>query len=135
MLEHVHADDGIDRGVREGQLADVREQERRLRHLAMGLEESLGDEIDADQARVGQEFYERAVAQRDSGGTPLEVGARLAVYLGSAASDGITGRLISAVWDAWESLAERREVLASSDVYTLRRIVPQDRGLAWDRPA
>ena len=45
-----------------------------------------------------------------SGGTPLETGAALAVFLGSAASDGITGRLLSAVWDPWDALprASRR---------------------------
>jgi 3-oxoacyl-[acyl-carrier protein] reductase len=67
----------------------------------------------------------------DEGGTPLEVGAALAVYLGSAESDGITGRLISAVWDPWERLHEHRADLEGSDIYTLRRIVPGDRGKAW----
>ncbi len=54
---------------------------------------------------VGEEFYARAVRQRDDGGVPLETGARLVAFLGSAASDGITARLLSAVWDPWESLA------------------------------
>jgi 3-oxoacyl-[acyl-carrier protein] reductase len=55
----------------------------------------------------------------------------LAVFLGSAASDKITGRLISAVWDPWETLPQHLDELSRSDVYTLRRIVPQDRGLSW----
>ena len=41
----------------------------------------------------------------DEGGTPLERGAELAVFLASAASDGITGRLLSAVWDPWSDAA------------------------------
>jgi 3-oxoacyl-[acyl-carrier protein] reductase len=53
------------------------------------------------------------------------------VFLGSPVSDGITGRLLSAVWDPWESLADHRADLQGSDVYTLRRIVPKDRGLSW----
>ena len=53
------------------------------------------------------------------------------MYLGSAESDGITGRLLSAVWDPWETLAARREELEKTDVYTLRRIVPGDRGMKW----
>ena len=53
------------------------------------------------------------------------------MFLASAASDGITGRLLSAVWDDWASLPERREQLAKSDIYTLRRIVPEDRGQKW----
>jgi 3-oxoacyl-[acyl-carrier protein] reductase len=71
------------------------------------------------------------VKTKNQGGTPLERGASLAVYLGSAASDGITGRLLSAVWDPWEDLAGRRDDLDGSDVYTLRRIVPKDRGFTW----
>lgn len=51
------------------------------------------------------------------------------MYLASPQSDGITGRLISAVWDPWTTLGEHREALAETDVYTLRRIVPADRGL------
>jgi 3-oxoacyl-[acyl-carrier protein] reductase len=65
------------------------------------------------------------------GGTPLDIGAALAVFLGAADSDGITGRLVSAVWDPWEDLPARRAELASSDIYTLRRVVPRDRGLTW----
>jgi hypothetical protein len=45
---------------------------------------------------------------------------------------GVNGRLLSAVWDPWASLAERKEELTRSDIYTLRRIVPADRGLNWD---
>ena len=53
------------------------------------------------------------------------------VFLASSASDGITGRLLSALWDDWASLPGRREQLAKSDIYTLRRIVPEDRGEKW----
>jgi NAD(P)-dependent dehydrogenase (short-subunit alcohol dehydrogenase family) len=49
-------------------------------------------------------------------------------WLLSPASDGITGRLLSAPWDPWPTLGAHRAALAASDVYTLRRIVPEDRG-------
>ena len=52
-------------------------------------------------------------------------------WLLSPASDGITGRLLSAPWDPWPTLGDHRAVLAASDVYTLRRIVPEDRGQKW----
>jgi 3-oxoacyl-[acyl-carrier protein] reductase len=80
---------------------------------------------------VGQDFYDRMVKTKEQGGTPLAVGAALAVFLGSTASNGVTGRLISAVWDPWATLPERRSDLEKSDVYTLRRIVPKDRGFSW----
>jgi NAD(P)-dependent dehydrogenase (short-subunit alcohol dehydrogenase family) len=91
------------------------------------LEEVLSAGPDA----VGQAFYEKSVKQRDSGGVPFGKAARLCVYLASEMSNGITGKLISAQWDPWENLHEFREQLAQSDVYTLRRIVPEDRGLKW----
>ena len=96
------------------------------------LNTRLMDEIlEAGPEKVGKSFYERTLAQKSSGGTPLERGAELAVYLASSASDGITGKLISAVWDPWEHFTEHMDDLKKTDIYTLRRIVPKDRGQAW----
>jgi len=81
--------------------------------------------------QVGAQFYERALKQKSQGGAPLDAGANLAVFLGSAASDGITGKLLSAMWDPWDRLGEHLGDLQRTDVYTLRRIVPADRGLPW----
>ena len=91
----------------------------------------LDEVLDAGPELVGDSFYERALEQRSSGGTPLELAARLAVFLASADSDGITGKLISAPWDPWTELAAHADALRETDVYTLRRIVPADRGLSW----
>jgi NAD(P)-dependent dehydrogenase (short-subunit alcohol dehydrogenase family) len=91
----------------------------------------LEEVLDAGPDAVGQKFYEKALQQRDVGGVPLEKGARLCVYLASEEGDGITGRLISAQWDPWENLHAFRDQLARTDIYTLRRIVPKDRGLEW----
>jgi NAD(P)-dependent dehydrogenase (short-subunit alcohol dehydrogenase family) len=90
----------------------------------------LDEVLQAGPERVGEAFYERAIEQQRSGGTPLARGAELAVWLASAASDGVTGKLLSAVWDPWRQLPEHRADL-DSDVYTLRRIVPADRELEW----
>jgi NAD(P)-dependent dehydrogenase (short-subunit alcohol dehydrogenase family) len=87
----------------------------------------------AGPAAVGESFYERMRQIADQGGTPLAAGADLAVFLGSPESDGITGRLISAVWDDWHDLPNRRAELAGSDIFTLRRIVPADRGKDWPK--
>ena len=91
----------------------------------------LDEVLEAGPDRVGDAFHERALEQRSAGGTPLDVPARLALFLASAASDGITGKLISAPWDPWEEFPSRAEDLHGTDVYTLRRIVPADRGLSW----
>ena len=88
----------------------------------------LDEVIAAGPVKVGKGFYERSLKQRDEGGAPLDKGAALAAFLASSQSDGITGKLLSAVWDDWKNLPARREQLGKSDVYTLRRIVPEDRG-------
>ncbi|MGA8363837.1 MAG: SDR family oxidoreductase [Solirubrobacteraceae bacterium] len=90
----------------------------------------LAEVLDAGPERVGSDFHRRALAQHEDGGVPLQRGAELAVFLASAASDGITGKLLSAVWDPWSELPKRRSDL-DSDLFTLRRIVPGDRGLDW----
>ena len=51
-----------------------------------------------------------------------------------AQSNGISGRLISAVWDPWKAFPQHRHRLMSSDIYTLRRIVPEDRGISLEQP-
>ncbi len=95
------------------------------------LNTRLLDEIlEAGPEKVGRDFYERSVRQKNEGGAPLARGAELAVFLASAASDGITGKLLSAIWDPWETLPDHRQDLRG-DVYTLRRIVPKDRGFGW----
>jgi len=92
----------------------------------------LDEILEAGPDVVGADFYKKSLAQKESGGAPLHRGADLAVFLASAASDGITGKLISAVWDPWHELPERKADLAG-DIYTLRRIVPGDRGKDWGK--
>jgi len=87
----------------------------------------LDEVLTAGPEQVGESFYARAMRQKTDGGTPLQRGAELIAFLASPESDGISGRLLSAVWDDWKSLPTERERLAQSDVYTLRRIVPEDR--------
>lgn len=91
----------------------------------------LDELLEAGPEKVGRALYEQSLKQKQQGGTPLERGASLCVFLASAASDGITGKLISAVWDPWERFSEHLDDLRGSDIYTLRRIIPQERGKNW----
>lgn len=86
----------------------------------------------AGPALAGEIEYRKALEQEERGGTSPATPAELALFLASEAAAGISGRLISAVWDPWQSLSGHAAELAQSDVYTLRRIVPQDRGLSWE---
>jgi len=91
----------------------------------------LDEVIAAGPERVGKEFHNSALKQKLSGGTPLERGTGLCVFLASAESDGLSGKLISAVWDPWHSFPAHQKDLDNTDIYTLRRIVPNERGLKW----
>jgi NAD(P)-dependent dehydrogenase (short-subunit alcohol dehydrogenase family) len=85
----------------------------------------------AGPEKVGAAFYEKNKQWKENGAVPMELGAGLAVYLAGAESDGISGKLISAQWDPWKDLQMHRDDLAKSDIYCLRRIVPEDRGKKW----
>jgi 3-oxoacyl-[acyl-carrier protein] reductase len=91
----------------------------------------LDEVLNAGPEKVGKDFYARAQRQKHEGGNLLAHGAELAVFLASRASDGITGKLISAVWDDWIAWPAHVAELAESDVYTLRRISGRDRGHDW----
>lgn len=112
---------------------EVRENHIDVNAIAPGaLNTRMLDEVlEAGPERVGKAFYERSLNQKQTGGASLDKGAELAVFLGSALSDGITGKLISAVWDPWASFPEHLDELNKTDIYTLRRIVPKDRGMTW----
>ncbi len=97
------------------------------------LDTRLLDQVLAAGAdAAGAEFHARMVNIKEQGGTPLSVGAELAVYLASDESNGITGRLISAAWDKWSTLHLRAKELEATDIYTQRRIGAADRGRNWD---
>jgi 3-oxoacyl-[acyl-carrier protein] reductase len=94
----------------------------------------LDEVIEAGPERVGAAFHERALRQQAEGGASMVDAAGCVVWLASSQSDGITGKLLSAVWDPWRELPSHAADL-ESDVYTLRRIVPADRGLGWGDPS
>jgi 3-oxoacyl-[acyl-carrier protein] reductase len=91
----------------------------------------LDDVLAAGAEKVGEQFYAAAINQKQQGGAPLTRGAELTVFLASRASDGITGRLIAALWDKWADWPDHLGELKDSDVYTLRRITGRDRGFPW----
>jgi NAD(P)-dependent dehydrogenase (short-subunit alcohol dehydrogenase family) len=78
-----------------------------------------------------KEFASAAKLPRDNA-AKLEKVLGLVETLLSPQGDGISGKLISAPWDPWPNLAALRGDLTHSDIYTLRRIMPEDRGKNWE---
>ncbi len=89
----------------------------------------LEDILAAGPDKAGAERHAQALEQKAKGGASMVDAAALCVELASARGDGIRGRLISAVWDPWRDLMALKPKLENSDIYTLRRIVPKDRGM------
>ena len=80
----------------------------------------------ADEARTAQKLL-------DSDDTVnAEKAARLVVYLTLGEGRDVSGKLISAVWDRWDCFHRHPEVAAHKDVFTLRRILPEERNLSLD---
>jgi 3-oxoacyl-[acyl-carrier protein] reductase len=84
----------------------------------------------AGEALAG-EFAAKTKAELAKGGVPASVAARTAAFLLSSRADGITGRFVAAPYDRWEQWPGHLEQIAGSDLFTLRRIVPRDRGMDW----
>ena len=88
--------------------------------------------IDAGPEIVGDEFFKNNQNWKQNGVTSMELGTNLAVYLSTADSNGVTGKLISAQWDDWKNFDNHLNDLQNSDIYTIRRIVPEDRNKKWN---
>jgi|SRR6185312_8780399 len=88
----------------------------------------LTDEVLAlGPAVAGAAEYEAARKQKATGGASMEHALDLVEWLLSPASDGLSGRLISAPWDPWKEFGGKGPEISAGDLYTLRRITPEDR--------
>lgn len=80
---------------------------------------------------AGEKEYNSACKALQEGERSISRATELCLFLASDGAKEISGKLISAIWDPWESLPDHLSDLNGSDIYTLRRIVPGDRGLKW----
>jgi NAD(P)-dependent dehydrogenase (short-subunit alcohol dehydrogenase family) len=101
--------------------------------LAPGaIDTRLTDEVLAlGPDRAGAAEFAAAQKLKAAGPAALARALDCVEWLLSPASDGISGRLLAAPWDPWPTLATHRDALAASEIFTLRRLVPEDRGLRW----
>ncbi len=65
------------------------------------------------------------------GGASMDKVSDLVLFLTSDPGSGITGKLISAVWDRWLEWPKHIDELQTSDAYTLRRITGRERAMGW----
>jgi NAD(P)-dependent dehydrogenase (short-subunit alcohol dehydrogenase family) len=112
---------------------EVQAQHIRVNCIAPGAMKTdlLEQVVTSGMTTSGKREFEIAQKVFTQGGASMDKVADLALFLASNASLGITGKLISAVWDHWQEWPEHLEELEASDAYTLRRITGRERGLDW----
>ncbi len=106
---------------------EVKEFNIQVNAIAPGaVDTKLQDLVLAAGERAGDLLQRiRRLRETGEGGTPREVPAELALFLASDDSRNLTGRLISAPNDKWESWTDERiEQVMSQPWFTLRRMDP-----------
>lgn len=109
---------------------ELRDQPIDLNSIAPGaINTRLTEEVLALGPKVvGEAEFAAAQKQKATGGASMEKVLGLVEWLLSPASDGVSGRLLAAPWDPWATLGAHTAEITGSDIYTLRRILPEERG-------
>jgi 3-oxoacyl-[acyl-carrier protein] reductase len=100
--------------------AELREFNIQVNALAPGAVNTRFLEQVIEAGSEAGQYLQRAIALRKSGGGSAEKAADLACFLASDASNGLTGRLLSATWDDWHQLDIGK--IDGSSLYQMRRI-------------
>jgi NAD(P)-dependent dehydrogenase (short-subunit alcohol dehydrogenase family) len=106
---------------------EVKEFNIQVNAVAPGaVDTRLQDRVLAAGERAGDLLARiRKLRETGEGGVPRELPAELVVFLASDDSNGLTGRLIAAPYDGWQSWdAARIAEVMSAPWFTLRRIDP-----------
>ncbi|MCH7738442.1 MAG: SDR family oxidoreductase [Chloroflexi bacterium] len=89
------------------------------------IDTRMWDEMTKDAADAGADLiHEAGLRVASGGGASIDRCADLAVWLAGSGSDGLSGRIISAVTDDFESLTPLIPEIMASDLYTVRRVDP-----------
>ena len=85
----------------------------------------MWDEMTEAAAKAGaDQIHETGLRVTSGGGASIDRCASLAVWLAGMNADGLSGRMISAFTDDFESLTPSIPEIMTSDVYTIRRVDP-----------
>ena len=85
----------------------------------------MWDEMTEAAAKVGaDQIHETGLRVTSGGGASIDRCADLAVWLAGSDADGLSGRMISAFTDDFESLSPSIPDIMASDLYTIRRVDP-----------
>lgn len=91
----------------------------------------LQEIIDEGPKNIGAHYYKKALYQKKHGGTSYKNATDLASFLCSDESSFLKGKIIHALWDDWKNFYKNKNKIASSDMYTLKRVNSYDKGFNW----
>ena len=105
----------------------------RVNCIAPGMMKTklLAEVLDQGPDKSGRREYDLAKKVFSKKCNSLSRVVELVLFLSSDASKGISGKLISAMWDSWEDWMDHLDDLKTTDLYTLRRITGRDRDMSW----
>lgn len=86
--------------------------------------------LDAGE-KAGKDFLEKTQTMLAEGGVSPAVAAEASAFLVSDAARGITGKFVAAAFDGYSEWPKHLAELQETDIFTLRRILPRERGMNW----
>jgi NAD(P)-dependent dehydrogenase (short-subunit alcohol dehydrogenase family) len=86
------------------------------------------EQLKENKKSIGEKNWQALKKQLASGGESIEKAPELALFLACQDGNELSGRVISAIWDNWKELTNKKGDIDNTDIYKMRRIVPKDRG-------
>jgi NAD(P)-dependent dehydrogenase (short-subunit alcohol dehydrogenase family) len=102
---------------------ELRDQRIDINAIAPGpVYSRMWDQMRRAGSKAGPSNVKEVQKMEETGGVSSQRAADLAVFLASERSDGLSGRLISAIYDDWANLDSHINDVMKSEAGTLRRI-------------
>ncbi len=91
----------------------------------------LDEVLSENPETVGRSFYKKSLIQKKNGGTDIKKIIDCIEFFCHKKSDGISGKLISVLWDNWNKFSNNKKVLRMSDLGNIRRVTGRDRNIKF----
>ncbi len=86
-------------------------------------------QLKVDKNSIGKKNWQALQDRLASGGDSIDKVSELALFIACQNRKEFNGRVISAIWDNWENISNKKEKIIDTDTFQMRRIVPKDRGI------
>ena len=119
----------------EGLSKEVEDYNIKVNTVAPGAinTDMLKEILKSGPKKIGKHYFEKALIQKSKGGTSSKDVCNLVMLLSSTYNLNISGKILHAKWDDWKNLSKYEKVLSGTDIYTLKRVSPSDRGFKWKK--